>query len=145
MTDNYYNSIAKGYDELYGKEQTKKINLIKSKISTTKNTKILDIGCGSGISSEFNCNVVGIDPSSELIKIAKEKSKENNFNNHLYNVAKCENIESFKFSDKEFNYIICISAIHHVKNLEKLIPELKRIGEKFIFTIKQRKHYKYYK
>lgn len=135
MTDNYYDSIAPGYDNLYGEEQRKKLELIKNQIRISSNINILDIGCGSGISSNFDCNVIGIDPSKNLIKIAQSNDKNPN---HLYFVGKCENLSEFNFSNKQFDIIISISAIHHVNDLELFIPELKRIGKKFIFSVLNR-------
>ena len=135
MVDNYYDSIADGYDKLYKEEQINKLAIIKSQILIKKDSNILDIGCGSGISSNFDCNVIGIDPSKNLIEIAKKNDK---MLNHKYLVESAENMISLKFSDKQFDFVLSISAIHHVKKLEKLIPELKRIGKKFIFSILNR-------
>ena len=74
----YYDSIAEGYDELYGEEQKKKMDIVKANIEIKPDTKILDIGCGSGISSDFDCICVGIDPSKKLIEKAIEYNKKRN-------------------------------------------------------------------
>ena len=37
--------------------------------------QVLDVGCASGISSDFDCNVTGIDPSFELLKLNPSRNK----------------------------------------------------------------------
>jgi ubiquinone/menaquinone biosynthesis C-methylase UbiE len=132
MTEDYYDCIAKSYEDLYGEEQRNKLKIIKSEIVLDKDSFILDIGSGTGISSDFDCNVIGFEPSKELLDIAKARDKNQK---HKYINDKAENIINYKFEEKKFDYIISISAIHHVKNLEKVFPELKRIGKRFIFTL----------
>ncbi len=136
----YYDSIAEGYDELYGEEQKKKMDIVKANIEIKPDTKILDIGCGSGISSDFDCICVGIDPSKKLIEKAIEYNKKRNEKikkkrDHKYIVAKAEDIAELGFKDNEFDYILCISAIHHIKELEINLKEIKKIGKSFVFTV----------
>lgn len=150
--DNYYDSIAEGYDRLHMEEQLKKLDVIeealskdadlKSKFVISKTTKVLDVGCGSGISTEFfgslknidKRNIFGIDPSKELVKIAEQKQKKinNNMNNIRYSIAPAESIP---FKDHEFDYVISITAIQNFNNIEKGLDEIKRVGkDKFILT-----------
>lgn len=63
-----YDLIAGGYNELYGEEQLNKLSIIKKNIKISKKTKILDVGCGTGISSNFGCFIIGIDPSFRLLE-----------------------------------------------------------------------------
>ncbi|MCF7866084.1 class I SAM-dependent methyltransferase [Candidatus Woesearchaeota archaeon] len=123
-TTKYYDGIASGYNNLYGEEQREKFKIIKTKINLEKNQTLLDIGCGSGISSEFfDCNIQGIDPSSELIKIAKQNHPE-----HQWIEGSGEEI-SEKYSEKKFDFIICISSAHHIKNIKKLIKDIKKLSK----------------
>jgi len=130
----YYDGIAEGYDELHGAEQLNKVNIIKQHIEVSKNTRILDIGCGTGISCDFECGCVGIDPSVELIKIARKKDDNPD---HHYIVGKAEDLPRLKFKDKEFDYVLCVSAIHHVENLGSVFKECKRIGKECVFTVRK--------
>ena len=120
----YYDSISKGYNELYQEEQLKKLSMIKDNIKIKKKTRILDIGCGNGISSDFDCFVVGIDPSIELLRLNKNNKKIVGF------------AESLPFGDNSFDYVVSITALHNFKNIKKSINEIKRIGkEEFVFSI----------
>lgn len=119
----YYDAIAESYNELYWEEQSKKIEIIKSQIEIKKGTKILDVGCGTGISSSFGCFVVGLDPSMELIK-----------QNNKLKILGCA--ERLPFKDSSFDYVISVTAIHNFRNIKKSISEMTRVGrEKFVFTI----------
>ncbi len=120
----YYDTISKSYNELYQEEQLKKLTIIKNNIKINKNTKILDIGCGTGISSEFDCYVVGIDSSIELLKQNKNNGK-------FLGIA-----EALPFKDDSFDYVISITAIHNFKDINKAIKEMKRVcNGRFVFTV----------
>lgn len=123
-----YNEIAKGYDELHGEEQLKKLGIIKQNIDIKKEDKLLDVGCGTGISSNFECDVTGIDPSEELIKLAEKK-----FPGSQFILADSEKLP---FKDQEFDVVVSLTAIHHFKDIENGLKEIKRVGKnKFALTI----------
>ncbi len=123
----HYNEIAKGYNELYEQEQLRKLSIVKDKIVIDRFTSILDVGCGTGISSQFDCNVVGIDPSTGLLN-------QNNNNNKLLGIA-----EQLPFKDSLFDYVISITSIHNFKNIKKSLNEMKRVGkDKYIFSVLKR-------
>ncbi|MFT4297944.1 MAG: class I SAM-dependent methyltransferase [Candidatus Woesearchaeota archaeon] len=132
MADEYYDAIADGYDELYGEEQERKLKLIKTRLKINSKTKILDIGCGTGISTNFNCFCIGIDPSENLISIAKKK---NYSVKHKYIVDCAENIEKMGFKQDEFDYVLCISAVHHINYLDKFLKIISRISREQVFTV----------
>ncbi|MFH1211564.1 MAG: class I SAM-dependent methyltransferase [Candidatus Woesearchaeota archaeon] len=124
-TDRYYDDIAKGYDELYKREQMKKLKLILKNIKIPSGAAVLDVGCGTGYALEFFENSLGLDPSIELLK--KSKSR-----------VVCANAENMPFKDKAFDLVFSITAVHHF-NLEKAIPEMLRVGrENFVFTVLKR-------
>ena len=120
----YYDNISEGYDGLYKDEQIKKLNIIKSKIKIRKNSKLLDVGCGSGLSSDFGCFVVGIDPSIGLLKNNKNKMK-------IMGIA-----EMLPFKDSSFEWVISVTAMHNFDDAEKSINEAKRAGkDNFVFSV----------
>ncbi|MBI2650568.1 class I SAM-dependent methyltransferase [Candidatus Woesearchaeota archaeon] len=121
---NYYDKIAKGYNGLYSEEQLNKLSTIKNNIKINKKMKMLDVGCGTGISSGFDCFVVGIDPSLGLLKKDKNAKK-------LLGVA-----ESLPFKNRSFDYVISITAIHNFNNIKKSIDEIKRVGKvRYVFSV----------
>lgn len=126
---NYYDEIASGYDELHELEQKQKIEVIKAAIydliKFDKNMKLLDVGCGTGISTEcWDCKCWGIDPSLQLIQIADEKRKKLNIQ---YQQAAAEDIP---FKDDTFNIVVSLTAIQNFGDIEKALSEIKRVAKK---------------
>ena len=100
-----------GYNEV--------ILYIQNLIKISKNTKILDIGIGTGKLSKSlydqKAKIYGVDFSKEMINIAKSKMpngviEEFNFNNGLPE----------RFKKIQFNYIISSYSLHHLNNSEKI-------------------------
>ena len=79
----------------YIKESIIKKFKTRSKNTSLKNIKILDIGCGGGLLCEplakLGADVVGIDASEKNIKIAKIHAKKNNLKIKYY----CSSPENF--------------------------------------------------
>ena len=138
--DDYYDIIAKGYDELYGEEQLKKLHFIE--LCMKKNDelrdfikpeyRLLDVGCGSGISTDHFLvkEKVGIDPSQTLIKIAVDKHPR-----CKYNICSAQDLP---FTKKEFDIIISLTAIQSFKDIEKGLIKIKNAGQRFILTFLKR-------
>jgi len=122
---NYYDNIAKSYNELHEEEQKKKLDIISKELKP-KGT-ILDIGAGTGISAKYFKNIALLDQSIEMLKQSKG----------LRIVGKAE---SLPFKDKTFNNIISITSLHHT-NIKRAIKEIKRISKKnckYSFSILKR-------
>jgi len=116
MKDFYYNKISKSFNELYGEEQKKKMQIIlKFLPKKPKPKSILDVGCGSGLSTPKN--QCGIDPSKELIKL-HEGYKEGR--------ALVGSAEKLPFKNEQFDYVISVTALHHT-NIKKSLREIKRV------------------
>ena len=129
---NFYSVIANSYNFLYREEQEKKLDIIEKFLKINKNTTILDVGCGTGISLERFQNkckeIIGLDPNKELLKQCKGKTI----------LGKAEKLP---FKDKSFDIVISLTSLHHT-NLKKSISEIKRVAKKQIvisFLKKSRK------
>jgi len=111
-----YNKIAKSYNELHREEQIKKLEIIKKNIRIIP--PLLDVGCGTGISTNyFDVVSIGIDSSKEMIKQSRE-------GNLIYG-----NAEKLPFPDKSFNTIISVTAFHNFKDMEQSLKEIKRVSK----------------
>ena len=83
--------------------------------SITKNSKILDIGCGNGRNMMYDgFNFNGIDISEEFVKICINRG---------LNVKK-GTMTSLPFEDNTFDVILSIAAYHHLKTEEERIKAL---------------------
>src|SRR3989344_8326638 len=105
-----YDKLAHNYNELYFKEQLKKITIIKNELKI-ENEKILDVGCGTASYSGFFKNYLGIDNSVGMMKFANA--------NIVFG-----NAEDLPFKDNSFDVVISITAIHNFKNIKKSIAEI---------------------
>ena len=120
----FYKIISAGYDGLYGKEQKIKVEMIKQNFNIKKNDFLLDVGCGTGVSSDFSCKVIGIDSSISLIQ-------QNNNKNKI--LARAENMP---FKDNSFDKVISVTSLHNFEDIGKGIREIKRVGKRdFAFSI----------
>ena len=121
----YYDKISPSYEELYKKEQIKKIKFIKKYCKG----KILDIGCGPFYASKYFKSIIGIDSSKGLLKLSNSKK------------VICAKAEALPFKNNSFDTIISITAIQNFSNIKKAIQEMKRVSKRkiIITTIKKSK------
>lgn len=112
----FFDLIARYYDfflkSWLGNAQRKIFDIIKIK----KNSRILDVGCGTGnllleLSKRKDLRLYGIDISKEMLKIAGHKLGKRA---RLF-IMSAENI---KFKDK-FDFIFSTEAFHHYTNQKK--------------------------
>ena len=116
-----YEELSKGYDELYGEEQLKKLNKIKHLLKG----RILDIGAGTGIVARHFKNVVSLDPCEEMLDKAPGKKV----------IGKAEKLP---FKEGEFDTIVSLTALHHT-DIDKVISEIKRLKpNNIVLTILKR-------
>ena len=119
----YYDEIASGYNELHKKEQLKKLKIIQKELTVGKYNRLLDVGCGTGLSFEFfNCKIFGIDPSLELLKHIPNK-----FLGKV--MTKQASAEKIPFPDKYFDIIISVTAIQNFEDVDKALQEIKRVAK----------------
>ena len=123
----YYNSLSKGYNALHKEEQLRKLATIKEYLP--KGALILDVGCGTGLSSMLG-DIIGIDPSRQLLIQAQFPTVEG--------IA-----ESLPFKDCSFDAVISVTALHHCTDVKKAIGEMRRVskGTIIISTLKKAKQY----
>ncbi len=109
-----YEELAKGYEELYGEEQLKKLEKIKHLLKG----RILDIGAGTGIVARHFKDVVSLDPCKEMLDKAPGKKV-------------LGRAEELPFKAGEFDTIVSLTALHHTE-IDKVISEIKRLKPKNI-------------
>jgi|SRR3989344_3481714 len=110
-----YRHLSGGYEELHKEEQIKKLKIIRENMKIIP--PLLDIGCGTGISTDFfKVKSVGIDNCREMI----EKGGKN---------LKYADAEKLPFKDKSFNTVISVTAFHNIKNMEKALKEAIRVSK----------------
>jgi len=160
----FYESIAKVYDYIFPKNR-KQLEFVESIKKISSEEKILDIGCATGnlteLLGEKTGNVVGIDLDKELLKEAKykhpnlnfenmnmlkinEKFEENSFDrvvsfgNTLVHLDSREEVEEFfqkVYKTLKFNGFFIVQIINYNRIIEKNIKNLPTIdNEKVKFV-----------
>ncbi len=103
ISDEYYNKMSDGYNELHGAEQLEKVKIVQELLESdgllnfNSNLFLFDIGCGTGISTSISrsisisasthvLNRAGLDRAIKLLeqandhRLAMRKSKDDNNN-----------------------------------------------------------------
>lgn len=131
-----YNKIAPLYDSVFGRgchDAYELVLEIVEKYGMNFNS-LLDIGCGTGsllnyISSDMNISqLYGIDPSENMIKIAKKK-----------NINRCkfyiEPIESISLPDNSIDCVVNTTAFSHFSNVGNAMSQIHRVLKKTGYCI----------
>jgi len=117
---------TESYEETFFTEviRRREVDFIRQVLNAEKPRLVLDYGCGGGWLSKLICRwgfeVVGIDLSKRLIKVAKFVCREGDF-------VVCDAMR-LPFRDDAFNFIIGISILHHLPKLSMVFSELKRVS-----------------
>jgi ubiquinone/menaquinone biosynthesis C-methylase UbiE len=110
----YYAQIAQGYEELHREEQLGKLKLVMQRMPHQKTDKVLDVGCGTGL--------------SELLQQAKKRMPV------MQGVA-----EQLPFQDNSFDIVVCLTALHNFADPQRALLEMKRVGTgRFAISILKR-------
>ena len=103
-----------------------KIDIIKSYVSITPKTRLLDVGCGNGFFTYYFdkiCDVSGVDYSEKMLQINPVKKKFLMDANNL------------KFDDNSFDIAFSHGFLHHVDNIDNVIQEMKRVSKKYVIIL----------
>jgi Methylase involved in ubiquinone/menaquinone biosynthesis len=135
-----YNKIAKTYQSTWDNDWDDKLEIDKFIELLKPNNNILDIGSGTGYITNYllenKLNPIGIDYSSEMVKIAKEKYPSINFvNDDITKVIT-------SFNKNEIDGIIAFYSLFYtskkdVKKILKHIAKISKPNAPFLLTIKE--------
>lgn len=115
------NKAETGYDKLHHQKGFgEEMELYETLAGLLKGKKAVDIGCGSGLIEKFSPETVGVDFSSEALKVARK--------NGAKNLVKAE-AENLPFSDNEFEISLCNGVLEHCFDQEKAISEMARVSK----------------
>lgn len=119
----FFNNLAYKWDEMCHHDD-KKVRKIIDLAEVKANSKILDIGTGTGILISYlleksPSKLVGVDISENMIEVAKEKYKDRD----VEFVA----TDIMEFNEDKYDYIFIYSAYPHFKDKEGLFNHLEKL------------------
>jgi ubiquinone/menaquinone biosynthesis C-methylase UbiE len=98
--------------------------VVKARFKNLTNQRVLDLGCGYGYYTNYfksiGADVLGVDASSNMIKIARSRYKDCSFDI-------CDITEVLPFADNSFDLIFCNQVLMDIENIEQALSECYRI------------------
>lgn len=129
----YFDSMARAKGIVWWGHTTKagqrrlarKAKMAVERAGIASDSKILEIGCGSGdftrhLSQAVSAPITAVDISPELVIMAREKI---NLSNVSFAVA---DVTRLPFPDGFFDAVLGNSILHHL-NLKETLPEIRRV------------------
>lgn len=96
----------------------------------TRDTNVLDAGCGVGLTSSYVAKRFGAQVTAiDLLPVMVEKARERVLSQQLPITVMQANLESLPFSDESFDLILAESVLTFT-NVEKSLKELHRVLRK---------------
>jgi ubiquinone/menaquinone biosynthesis C-methylase UbiE len=90
--------------------------------------RVLDLACGPGIVAEAMAphvrQLVGIDVTPEMTRLARERLEKAHLTNGRFGVASAE---ALPFEGKEFDQIITRLSFHHFPDVRAVLSEIRRV------------------
>ena len=117
---------------------TKPFMIQRTKIVPLAKGNVLEIGIGSGLNipfynKEIVKNIIGVDPSTEMQSLAKERINESPVDIKLISADAAQ----IPLEDQSIDTIVCTYTLCTVPNPEGVLKEMKRLlrpGGRFLFS-----------
>lgn len=126
----FWNKIAGKYDrQALGKYQNAYAETIAiSKKYLNKSDRVLDFACGTGITTieiaPVVRQVIAIDLSEEMIRLAREKAASNGIDNASFYVSSLKDAD---LADHSFDVITAFNILHGLDNPESVLSHIWRL------------------
>jgi ubiquinone/menaquinone biosynthesis C-methylase UbiE len=140
VTKKWFKDWSNEYDSTLGKVKRhhKLLDLVVESSEVKDGDVVLDIGCGTGLLSlkflkEADCSIYGIDSSSEMLEIFKDKIAELGLSEKIS--LEVEDVENLDFKKDSFDIIASTVTLHHVQDkypVIKRIYNLLKVGGRFL-------------
>ena len=104
--------------------------LVKKWLGLQDGMRVLDVGCGTGLFSQYlaavtkDCEYTGIDIDAHFIAGAKEKAEGKEGNSFKYIVADALDLP---FSGKQFDLVVSLAALTNIGEPVAALKEMRRV------------------
>lgn len=124
---------ATGFNDFHYHSNDEALAIFQARGNWTKNDVIIDSGCGPGIVSRYMARhvrkVVGVDITTEMLRVAREKAKEDSSINEKLSYVE-GNMYELPFDDCYFDGSLTRYTFHHLENPKKALQEMIRVTKK---------------
>lgn len=124
-TQNFYETDKVYFDSLEKKDKYWFKDYINKIMEYSfDNSKILEVGCGTGVSTsiiaEKRKKTTGVDFSKTFVDATKKKGCK----------ARVMSATDIKFKDESFDLVCCADLLEHIPQIEKALDEMTRVVKK---------------
>ncbi len=127
-----HNTLAQGWEQKYTRSRFRRraVHCLKGIEAIPLSGQLwLDGGCGTGFLSRQllarGCSVIGVDASTEMLRIAQSQTPEEMESACLY--CRVATIECLPLPDASFDGVVCSSVIEYLDRPEACLAELSRV------------------
>jgi ubiquinone/menaquinone biosynthesis C-methylase UbiE len=126
---------AKHYDDWYKTKLGRFVDEIETRavlkhLEGAGKIRVLDVGCGTGNYAiklaQMGFEVVGVDKSTEMLKIARQKVKESGLSVEL---ILCD-ARHLPFANEEFDAVISVATLEFISSPLEAVDEMFRVTRK---------------
>lgn len=114
------------------------LRIMVESVAMTGTERVLDIGTAAGHTalafSPFVEQVIGVDLTETMVRVATEFARDKGVSNIEYRVGDAENLS---YPDTSFDLVTCRFAAHHFPNVKQAIQEISRVlkpGGRFLLV-----------
>ena len=117
--------------------------LLLAHADCTPNSRVLELGCGSGWASEWMARlgfkVTALDINDDMLELGRERmvACRRAFPETPMSVDFVTgDAEALDFEDESFDAVYCLNALHHIPDIPKALAEIHRVlkkGGRFLF------------
>jgi ubiquinone/menaquinone biosynthesis C-methylase UbiE len=139
----YYEELATDYDHRFNNPRLDYMRSVENRVllDCLKPGTILDVGCGTGEQTIFlarkGFQVIGMDISKEMIRIADERINEAKLNDNIFLII--ASAEALPLKDSSVDGLISIFGVYsHVPDVNEAFREIHRVlktDSKSIITV----------
>ena len=126
----FYDELARAYDSLHGDEQDLKIELGLGAVRLRNTDLLLDVGCGTGLLFErigdSARQIVGLDLSSGVLKVAAERSKKLR-KGYRVSVIRAD-ADRMPFPKETFDKVFAFTLLQNLPDPCITVREMKRVA-----------------
>jgi len=125
-----YNLWAETYDTVENKTRDLELSVGQSTLKNRRYPQIIELGCGTGKNTKWLMNkcdsLIGIDFSSEMLAIAKEKIK-----SEKVQFLQADILHEWNFNGNSVDLITSSLVLEHIKDLNFIFSQANKTLKKY--------------